>query len=217
MLNQLGLSNEFEHLMDVPAIRDRTKYLKRYLEGASSRSDKEFTKSLILFTLLVENVSLFSQFLIISSFSKYENKLKTIHKIISATAREEIIHGKFGSELVNIIRNEYPEWFDEEMEEKIRRNARKAFIAEMKVLDWIFEEGELEFMPRKCVDEFLKSRFNNSLNLIGYDNEFELNDELLEASEYLTIMLSATADFDFFDQKGPDYFKGKSFDPDSLF
>lgn len=217
LLSQLGLDDEFEHLMDVPAIRDRTKYLKKYLEGMSSRSDKEFTKSLILFTLLVENVSLFSQFLIISSFSKYENKLKTIHKIISATAREEIIHGKFGSEIVNIIRTEYPEWFDQEMEDKIRRNARKAFQAEMKVLDWIFETGELEFMPRECVDEFLKSRFNNSLNLIGYANEFEIEESLLEKSDYLTNMLTATADFDFFDQKGPDYSKGQSYDPDSLF
>lgn len=217
LLSQLGLDDEFEHLMDVPAIRDRTRYLKKYLEGTSSRSDKEFTKSLVLFTLLVENVSLFSQFLIISSFSKYENKLKTIHKIISATAREEIIHGKFGSELVNIIRKENPEWFDEEMEEKIRRNARKAFVAEMKVLDWIFEKGELEFMPRKCVDEFLKSRFNSSLNLIGYADEFEVKESLLEKSDYLTNMLTATADFDFFDQKGPDYSKGQSYDPDSLF
>lgn len=217
LLSQLGLDEDFEHLMDVPAIHDRTNYLKKYTEGMTSRSNKEFTKSLILFTLLVENVSLFSQFLIISSFSKYQNKLKTIHKIINATAREEIIHGKFGSEIVNIIREENPDWFDEEMEDKIRRNARKAFQAEMKVLDWIFEHGELEFMPRECIDEFLKSRFNNSLNLIGYENEFEIDESLLEKSDYLTNMLNSTADFDFFDQKSIDYAKGSSYDPDSLF
>jgi ribonucleoside-diphosphate reductase beta chain len=217
LLDRLGLEDEFMHLMDVPAIHDRTKYLKKYLEGMNSRSDKEFTKSLILFTLLVENVSLFSQFLIISSFSKYKNKLKTIHTIINATAREEIIHGKFGSDLVNIIRAENPDWFDDEMESKIRRNAAKAFDAEMKVLDWIFEAGELEFMPRVYVDEFLKSRFNNSLNLIGYSDEFETSPELLEKSSYLTNMLTATTDFDFFDQRSTSYSKGSSYDPDNLF
>lgn len=217
LLKQLGLDEDFEHLMHIPAIHDRTKYLKKYLEGAHSRSNKEFTKSLILFTLLVENVSLFSQFLIISSFSKYNNKLKTIHKIINATAREEIIHGKFGSHLVNIIRKENPEWFDEEMEDKIRRNARKAFQAEMKVLDWIFEKGELEFMPRESVNEFLKSRFNNSLELIGYKAEFTTDPKLLEKSDYLTNMLIATADFDFFDQRSVDYAKGLDYNEDSLF
>lgn len=217
LLKQLGLDDDFEDLMDIPAIHDRTRYLKRYLEGMTSRSNKEFTKSLILFTLLVENVSLFSQFLIISSFSKYHNKLKTIHKIINATAREEIIHGKFGSQLVNIIRKENPEWFDDEMENKIRRNARKAFQAEMKVLDWIFEMGELEFLSRECVDEFLKSRFNTSLELIGYSPEFETSDILLEKSDYLTNMLTATADFDFFDQRSIDYAKGNDYNEDSLF
>jgi len=217
LLKQLGLDESFGHLMEIPAIHDRTKYLKKYLEGMNSRSNKEFTTSLILFTLLVENVSLFSQFLIISSFSKYENKLKTIHRIINATAREEIIHGKFGSHLVNIIKRENPEWFDDEMEDKIRRNARKAFQAEMKVLDWIFEVGDLEFMPRACVNEFLKARFNNSLELIGYSAEFETNDDLLEKSDYLTNMLLATADFDFFDQRSVDYSKGADYSEDSLF
>lgn len=217
LLKQLGLDSEFQALMDVPAMADRTKYLKKYLTGMSSRSDKEFTKALILFTLLVENVSLFSQFLIISSFSKYKNKLKTIHKIINATAREEILHGKFGGHIVGIIRKEHPEWFDEEMEDKIRRNARKAFTAEMKVLDWIFEHGELEFLPKIAVDEFLKLRFNNSLELMGYSAEYEVNDTFLEFSDYLTNMLISTADFDFFDQRSVDYAKGQDYSADNLF
>jgi ribonucleoside-diphosphate reductase beta chain len=217
LLKQLGLDEDFYHLMEIPAIADRTKYLKKYLEGMNSRSNKEFTKSLILFTLLVENVSLFSQFLIISSFSKYHNKLKTIHKIINATAREEIIHGKFGSQIVNIIKRENPDWFDQEMEDKIRRNARKAFQAEMKVLDWVFEKGELDFIPRSCVNEFLKLRFNDSLQLIGYNSEFETDSNLLSKSDYLTNMLTATADFDFFDQRSVDYSKGSDYNEDSLF
>lgn len=217
LLKQLGLDEDFKSLMEIPAIADRTKYLKRYLGSMNSRSDKEWTKALILFTLLVENVSLFSQFLIISSFSKYNNVLKTIHKVINATAREEILHGKFGARLVNIIREENPDWFDEEMESKIRMNARKAFNAEMKVLDWIFEMGELEFLPRPHIDEFLKLRFNNSLNLMGYSDEYEVDEQLLESSNYLTNMLTATADFDFFDQRSVDYAKGQDYNADSLF
>lgn len=217
LLKQLGLDEDFKSLMEIPAISDRTKYLKKYLSNLNSRSDKEWTKSLILFTLLVENVSLFSQFLIISSFSKYKNTLKTIHKVINATAREEILHGKFGARLVNIIKEENPDWFDEEMEDKIRRNARKAFNAEMKVLDWIFEQGELEFLPRTHIDEFLKLRFNNSLNLMGYSDEYEVDEQLLEKSNYLTNMLTATADFDFFDQRSVDYAKGQDYNADSLF
>jgi ribonucleoside-diphosphate reductase beta chain len=87
----------------------------------------------------------------------------------------------------------------------------------MKVLDWIFEQGELEFLPRTHIDEFLKLRFNNSLNLMGYSDEYEVDEQLLEKSNYLTNMLTATADFDFFDQRSVDYAKGQDYNADSLF
>lgn len=217
LLSFLGLEKEFKKLMDVPAIGDRTKYLKKYIQGMHSSSNKEFTKSLILFTLLVENVSLFSQFLIISAFTKYRNNLKTITRIIDSTAREEILHGKFGSTLVNIIRKENPQWFDEDMEESIRFRIRKAFRAEMKVLDWIFENGQLDFLPRECVDEFLKLRLNDSLALMNYSPEFELDEELLSKSDYLTIKLESSMDIDFFDQRSADYSTGRDCSIEAVF
>lgn len=215
-LSLLGLEHRFEHISEIPAIKDRIQYLNKYLEGVSSRSNKEFTKSLILFTLLVENSSLFSQFLIMSAFSKYKNVMKNFSKVINATAREEILHGKFGSELINIIREENPEWFDDEMEQKTRRAVRKAFEAEMKVLDWIFEQGELDFISKEEVGEFLKSRLNNSLNQIGYSNEYEVSEDLLKKSDYMERMLLATQDIDFFDGKSADYNESTAFTEESL-
>jgi ribonucleoside-diphosphate reductase beta chain len=216
LLNELGLEKKFAHIFDVPCMDGRTQYLQKYLKGLKSRSNLEFTKSLILFTLMIENCSLFSQFLIISSFSKYGNVLKNFSKVINATAREEILHGKFGAELINIIRKENPEWFDEEMENKIRRNIRKAYKAELEVLNWIFEGGDLEWMTRDEVDEFLKHRFNDSLNQIGYENEYEIDETKLQKSDYLERMLLATKDFDFFDGKSTDYNLDNSFEEDNL-
>lgn len=215
-LNLLGLESRFEIVGEIPEIRDRIQYLNKYLEGMNSRSNKEFTKSLILFTLLVENSSLFSQFFIMSAFSKYKNVMKNFSKVINATAREEILHGKFGSELINIIKTENPEWFDTEMEEKTRRAVRKAFNAELKVLDWIFEKGELDFVSKQEVAEFLKSRLNNSLNQIGYENEYEVSDTLLEKSDYMERMLLATQDIDFFDGKSADYNESTAYTEESL-
>tara|TARA_X000001382_G_C3136483_1_gene168098 strand:- start:362 stop:862 length:501 start_codon:yes stop_codon:yes gene_type:complete len=165
---------------------------------------------------MVENCSLFSQFLIVSSFSKYKNVLKNFSTVINATAREEILHGKFGSELINIIKEENPEWFDEEMENKVRRAVRKAYKAEMGVLDWIFEKGELDFISKLEISEFLKSRLNDSLNQIGYSNEYDVSDKLLAKSDYMERMLLATKDFDFFDGKSTDYNKNNAYTEDSL-
>ena len=47
-LEVLGLNDNFKELLEVPAMKGRVAYLKKYLSGLYSRSDKEFTKSLIL-------------------------------------------------------------------------------------------------------------------------------------------------------------------------
>lgn len=217
LLEKLGLEDRFKSVMDVPCMGDRVKYLNKYLDGVNSRSNREFTKSLILFTLLVENVSLFSQFMVISSFKKYKNILGNFSKIVQATSADETIHGKFGAHIVHILRQENPEWFDEEMEDKTRRGVRKAFRAESSVLDWIFEKGELEHLQKDSIVEYLKSRFNLSLQLMGYEPEYEVDAKLLKPTKYFDRMSKSTLDIDFFIGRSNDYSKNISFDEKDLF
>lgn len=212
LLERLGLNNQFKKVEEIPCMKGRIDYLTKYLNGVRSRSNKEFTKSLILFTVLVENVALFSQFLILTSFRKYKNELKTFSKVIEATSKDEQVHAQFGAELLKIIRKENPEWFDEEMEQKIRRAIRKAYKAEAEVLDWIFERGELEFLPKESCVQFLRKRFNHSLALIGYDPEYDIDEDLIKPTKYFDRYSTITKDFDFFDQRPTDYAKGKSYD-----
>lgn len=207
LLTLLNLNDKFDTISEIPAIQDRIVYLSKYLDGVNSKNNKEFTKSLILFTLLVENCSLFTQFLTISSFCKYKNKLKNFDKVISATAREEQIHGKFGAELIKIIKKENPDWFDDEMEQKTYRAIKKAYDAEVKVLNWIFENGELEWISKLEILEFLKYRLNDSLIQMDYKPFFDINPDLLNKSNYLELAINTTNDFDFFDGKSTDYSK----------
>lgn len=216
LLNLLGLGEEFSKVNEIPCMEGRGKYLGKYLQGVYSKSNKEFTKSLILFTLLVENASLFSQFLIVSSFKKYKNLFANFNSVISATAREETIHAKFGIDLINIIRKENPEWFDEDMERKIIRNIEKAFIAETEVLDWIFEKGELSFLSKESVAEYLKYRFNDSLTKMGYKELYTVDEELLAPTEFLDVQILSTSSFDFFNEKSTDYSQNTAFNEDDI-
>jgi ribonucleoside-diphosphate reductase beta chain len=70
LLNVLGLQKAFETLIEVPAIKNRINYLTKYLDGTRSKDNKMYTKSVLLFSLFIEHVSLFSQFLIMMSFNK---------------------------------------------------------------------------------------------------------------------------------------------------
>jgi len=111
LLDILGIADDFEEVTEVPAIKQRIEYLDDYLEGAKSDDRQEYVKSIMLFSTFVEHVSLFSQFLIMTSFDKYEKKFKGISNAVEATSKEEQIHGLFGVELVNTIREENPDMF----------------------------------------------------------------------------------------------------------
>jgi|TARA_R110001592_G_scaffold75852_1_gene229469 ribonucleoside-diphosphate reductase beta chain len=218
LLRILGLEKEFETVVKVPAIASRIKYLTKYLDGTRSRDNKMYTKSVLLFSLFIEHVSLFSQFLIMMSFNKNKNLFKGISNVVEATSKEEDIHGNFGAEIINIIRKENPEWFDEDFERLIISACKKAYAAECKVLDWIFEKGELEFLNKNTIQEFIKNRFNNSLNKIGYGSIFEINEEILDSTRWFDVEITATKEGDFFYKKSVDYNKkSKSITEDDLF
>ena len=218
LLRILGLENEFQNVIEVPAIEGRIKYLRKYLDGTRSRDDKMYTKSVLLFSLFIEHVSLFSQFLIMMSFNKEKNLFKGISNVVEATSKEEEIHGNFGAEIINIIKEENPDWFDEEFENLIYSACRKAYKAECGILDWIFEKGELEFLSKETIQNFIMNRFNNSLKKIGMSSIFDIDTILLASTKWFDIEITATKEGDFFYKKQIDYNKkSKSITEDDLF
>ena len=218
LLRVLGLEKEFQNVVEIPAIKDRISYLKKYLDGTRSRDDKMYTKSVLLFSLFIEHVSLFSQFLIMMSFNKEKNLFKGISNVVEATSKEEEIHGNFGSEIINIIKSENPEWFDEEFEQLIDSACKKAYAAEVKILDWIFEKGELEFLSKKTIENFIQNRFNNSLTRIGMKPVFDVDLSEIEKTLWFDVEITATKEGDFFYKKQVDYNKkSKSITEDDLF
>jgi ribonucleoside-diphosphate reductase beta chain len=78
-------------LLEVPAIRRRIKYLEKSISNSKSVENRDYFESVVLFSMFVENVSLFSQFLVIMSFNKHKNMLKGISNAVEATSKEENI------------------------------------------------------------------------------------------------------------------------------
>jgi len=174
LLELLGMNEEFDRIEEIPALADRISYLNDYMrDGEDVTSKRDVALSILLFSIFIEHVSLFSQFLIMLSFDKHTKRFKGIANAVEATSKEEQIHGLFGVELIETMKEEHPEWFDEDFEREIKEFCRKAEKAEMKVLDWIFEEGELDFLPRKTINAFVRDKFNRSLDNVGYDPIFD--------------------------------------------
>lgn len=218
LIQLLGLNSEFENLMQVPAIRRRVKYLEKAIATSKSVEDREYFESVVLFSMFVENVSLFSQFLVIMSFNKHKNMLKGISNAVEATSKEENIHAGFGFDIVNIIKSENPTWWTDELKEDLIAATMDAFEAETEIVNWIFEDGDLEFLTKNQTMEFIKHRFNVSLNSIGVDSLFEINEALLETTEWFDDEILTSKHTDFFNKRSINYSKkSKSITSNDLF
>jgi len=207
LLQVLGLNDDFSQLLQNPVIQGRVDYLTKYLKGASENTNENYTLTLTLFSIFIENVSLFSQFLIIKSFNKHMNILKDIDNVVQATQKEETIHAMFGAAVINYIRDENPDWFNDDFYEKLLRACKKAYDAECQIVDWIFEKGELSFLSKAVVKEFIKNRFNESFEMIGVDKVFEVDKELLKEVSWFDDELHSDISSDFFHKKPVTYKK----------
>jgi ribonucleoside-diphosphate reductase beta chain len=218
LIQLLGLNSEFENLLEVPAIRRRIKYLEKTISNTKAIDNQDYFESVVLFSMFVENVSLFSQFLVIMSFNKHKNVLKGTSNAVEATSKEENIHAEFGFELVNLIKKENPSWWTPELVEDLIEATMDAFNAESEIVDWIFEKGNLDFLTKEQTIEFIKHRFNLSLNAIGIDNVFEVDTKLLETTEWFDDEILTTKHTDFFNKRSINYSKkSKSITLNDLF
>ena len=218
LLRILCLEEEFRNVVKIPAIKGRIEYLNKYLYHSKSSNPLLYTKSILLFSLFVEHVSLFSQFLIMMSFNKHKTIFKGISNVVEATSKEENIHGNFGAELINIIKKENPDWFDDKFNDMVIQASKKAYDAECGILDWIFEEGELEFLSVNTIKEFIKNRFNNSLKILGINPIFGTDPKEIDKTMWFDVEITSTKEGDFFYKRQIDYNKkSKSITADDLF
>lgn len=207
LLQVLGLNDDFAMLLQNPVIQGRVDYLTKYLKGAANTSDEAYALTLTLFSMFIENVSLFSQFAIIKSFNKHRNLLKDVDNVVQATQKEETIHAMLGSAIIGHIKNEFPEWFDDGFYKTVVRASKKAYEAECGIIDWIFSEGELPFLDKDTLKEFIKSRFNESLLMIGAPAAFIVDDAKLESLRWFQEELLTDTAIDFFHKKSTAYSK----------
>lgn len=216
LLELMGLNKEFETVVEVPAIKKRIEYLEQSI--GTPVDNKDYFHKIILFSMFVENVSLFSQFLIMMAFNKHKNLLKGISNAVEATSKEEDVHARFGFELVNIIKQEHPDWWDKETINTINRLCREAFKAESGIVDWIYGDVDLDFLPKDTVKEFLKHRFNQSLNAIDLKSIYDVDPQAIKDTEWFVEEMLSTKNIDFFVKRSTAYSKKtKAFTEDDLF
>ncbi len=218
LLTVLGLEDVFEKNLKLDWIQGRVKYLKKYTHKFYKDSKKQYLYALILFTLFVENVSLFSQFYVVNWFARFKNVLKDTDQQVKYTRNEENLHALIGIQLINTIRKEYPELFDQELEERILHEAQEAFNSESKIVDWMVNGIQEEGLSAVVLKEFIKNRINESLKQIKFKQAFDVDKEILKTTVWFDEELLGENATDFFHSRPVGYAKkNQSFSEEDLF
>jgi ribonucleoside-diphosphate reductase beta chain len=207
LVEVLGYNDEFQQLVEVPVIKERIGYLNRALATAGSADRKEYAKVLVLFSILIENVSLFSQFAIILSFSRFKGRMKNVANIIAWTSIDEQVHANAGIYLINKLTEEYPELLDAGTLTAIKKMVTESVETEERIIDWIFQQGELDTLHREDLLHFIKFRADESLNKIGIPSQYHIGADLYEPMKWFEEEVFASSLDDFFAKRPVDYTK----------
>lgn len=218
LLNRLGLEDVYDEILKLPIVSDRIDYLTRYISKFSEDKRRQFIYSIILFTIFIENISLFSQFYTISWFGRFDNSLKDTVSQVTYTSREEALHYIGGLSIIKDIKSEFPELFDEELSSRIAEEGKLALQYESNIIKWILGDFHHENLNYEIVLEFIKSKLNKSFVEIGFKPLFDINYDLISKTTWFDEMTLGNVLNDFFHSKPTEYgIANHSFNEDELF
>lgn len=217
LLDKLHLEEAFEENLKVPVVKGRVNYLRKHTKKVFADKKQQYIYSIILFTLFVENVSLFSQFYIILHFNRFRALLKDTAKQVDYTKLEETLHAQVGIRIINTLRVEYPELFDEELTAKISEETQEAFKAESQIIDWIIGDYSDGNLSAPILKAYIGNRLNDSLKAIGFNESVEVDQKMLDSSFWMEEEVLATGFSDFFHTEDKGYAKNnKTYNEDDL-
>jgi len=199
----LGLE-DFEAFLHEPATADRFENLVSY-EGKDKIG---IAKSLAVFSAFAEGVSLYSAFAVLYSF-QLRNLLKGIGQQMKWSVRDESLHSKMGCQLFRHMCEETPN-----LKEKCKNHVLEAadimVNLELKYIDKMFEQGDIENLKKEDLKNFIKKRANEKIVELGYNkeaNHFEFDTTSASNLDWFYHLTGGVTHTDFFAIRPTDYSK----------
>lgn len=217
LLEVLNYEEDFKKILEVPVFKEKLQLIE---ESMASKTD--ILEKLLFFTIVIENTSLFSQFANVLSFSAMKGVMKNVANIILWSRADEDLHANGGILLLNLINREYPEKI-QSLKSGLLESIKKYIEYESNLLDWIFEQGELDWYTKDDMLNFMKFRVDEALSKMDFidkkkDLIFNITPEQLSPMKWWEIETKSQTLSDFFAVRPVDYSKhNQPFSEDNLF
>jgi ribonucleotide reductase beta subunit family protein with ferritin-like domain len=169
---ELGIATDefYTSYANDPVLADRMAFIDEMLN-----SDDELL-SLAAFSM-IEGAVLYSSFAFLKHFqSNGKNKMMNLVRGINFSVRDENLHAMAGAWLFKKVLEELglttPQ--KHKLFEKIKKVAQRVYEHECRIVDMIFEKGEIPGINAEDLKAFVRSRINICLSNLGVDTIFTL-------------------------------------------
>ena len=177
----LDIQEVYEAYNNVPSIKAKDDFLMQITTDLS-RNDfttstlegkKEFLRNLITYYIVCEGTFFFSGFAMLLSFGR-QNKMPGISEQIQYTLRDESLHIQFGVQLINTIKNQFPDVWTEKFQLETIEHIKKAVELEVDYAHDVLPQGILGLNANMFVDymQYIANRRLEALDLnFRYENK----------------------------------------------
>ncbi len=158
----------------------------------------------------MEGAVLYSSFSFFKHFqSQGKNSLMNVCRGINFSVRDENIHAEAGAWLFKTLLAEGYATNHDLLRERLYAAAAAIYEHEKRIIEMIFDHGDIPGLDKEDMKTFIKSRINLCLNNLGYkDKAFEVNENPIADWFYLGINGYQLADF--FTGVGSEYQRNRS-------
>ena len=150
-----------DFLMNITTDINRPDFNINTLEGK-----REFLRNIITYYIICEGIFFFSGFAMLLSFNR-QNKLPGIGEQIQYTLRDESLHIKFGTEMINRIREDNPKVWTKSFEKETLAHIETAMELELAYAREVLPTGILGLNSDMFIDyvQFIADRRLSNLGL----------------------------------------------------
>jgi ribonucleoside-diphosphate reductase beta chain len=143
----------FDAINNIPSIKKKADFCFKYIDSVSSMDEclteddrRAFLLNLIAFAAVIEGLFFFGAF----AYVYFLRSRGLLHGLGSGTNwvfRDESMHMQIAFELVDIIRAEYPELWNTDMENKVKEMIEDAIECEFQFSEDVLEKGVSGMSP----------------------------------------------------------------------
>ncbi|QQS22724.1 ribonucleotide-diphosphate reductase subunit beta [bacterium] len=179
----------FNMYREIDSIYNKASFVLTFNEGifnpdfktGTLEADQKFVENIVVFSLIMEGIFFYSAFAVMFGFQRQKKMVGSAEQI-QYIMRDESMHLNFGIYLINTIRQEQPEIWTPEFQEKIISLVKEAAVLEYTFAQTVFPKG-IFGMNADGFRQYIEHIADRRLSSIGLPPQFNVENPFPWMSE----------------------------------